>query len=436
MGGKPNIGAAARFATMATLAGALAACVVPPDAAMIDPPSLQLSNEPIAQGPPPAVRGAGVEVRNGAGQVVLTGKTDDRGYIRGTPTGRLDGTLTVVLTKTDGTKVTDTIHHRPDESVSMWMDSDTGRIIHETYAAPGRPRVAPWVAADYQFINRPDAGYFRLESGGAVLRSPLLKFDNRSSDPRISVGTDVDFAAPLFGKTRNFRFTLGLDYLKTEDSGSIGSVDPGAGNSIGLFSPNGGFVTALPVNSIRYSGEFRNYGVSARLAKQYLWGGLGMTSYVGMRLGQMEVDEDLTLRTAGGLDFRQRHDFDSVSFGPIGGFKARRPLSGGFVAFGGAEGGASYNWADGRWGTSLTGFADQNQDLDRSKLGFGASAHLGVGYDFGGCDCGLGLRGGFDWNNTTPRIEFADPTAGNGGARIDYGNATAWSVGLRGQFRF
>ncbi|HEX9791136.1 MAG TPA: hypothetical protein VGA60_10760 [Kiloniellales bacterium] len=82
--------------------------------AYIDPPELFLD-----LGTPPA-RISQVEITNGAGQTVMSGRPNRDGDLTANPDlSTLDGTLTIKSTWTDGQVTTQTVTHTPNTRLSL-----------------------------------------------------------------------------------------------------------------------------------------------------------------------------------------------------------------------------------------------------------------------------------------------------------------------------
>ena len=408
---------------------------------MIDPPNLQLQTDldPFWQQRAEferqrrLTRGGDVVVRNGAGQVVLQGKLDDNGHIEGRPTtAQLDGTLTVEITRTDGVKITDIFTHRPGEYVRLQQDVDTGKVTGVSHPPPGQQRLSLFGGATGSFANRDGATFFRQESGGAVTKTPLFKFDADGAAQKYELGLNSRFALPLGNKWYVGGLQIKGEYGTGSGRDGLDSYNPG-GQTIGLYSPgaSGGYATGNSLSGIRFEGDYSFASLEARMSKFYEVYGGKMESFVGLRGGGRWSEESVAFDIpALSRSFRQDQDITSFNVGPFLGSRLTWRVLPGASLWTEGRLGADYNRGSASWETALTGFNNEAQTLNRDELTW--NGRFAIGADFRVSDRSrLGLNLGLDYTGNEPRLEFPDTSRGDGGARIKYGDRLDLGIGVR-----
>lgn len=107
------------------------------DLTMIDPPSLQLESEMVPRTPSNLPRGD-YTVTNGAGETLLEAKdvAPEQTHEARFDEGKLDGTITITVTKDGETIYTQTLEHPPGEPVRLKWDIEFARFLLEERAVP------------------------------------------------------------------------------------------------------------------------------------------------------------------------------------------------------------------------------------------------------------------------------------------------------------
>jgi hypothetical protein len=301
-------------------------------------------------------------------------------------------------------------------------------------------------------VERPSNSFFRVDAGGSFKSFPALKFNN---DDTTGVGRAfLGYRIPT--PSLKERSAIGLElhgwYYSGSSRGSQSEFTPGAGETLGLFSPAtqmfpfGGYSTGQPLRDISARSEYSNYGGEFRVQRwcDYDLGGpqVVLEPWLGFRLGHTKSDQSLTagIGNPAFTSYSQSSDIGSTFFGPSLGVGARYELGNGMFLFGKLGASLDFHRGSGSWSTIVPlvdGDEARAAKLSNNKTGFTVGGAIGAGYRINGIE----LRGTAEitHSNSSPYLKFASPSdtdSGTGGATIGYGSQTSYGFSFGAQMKF
>lgn len=226
------------------------------------------------------------------------------------------------------------------------------------------------------------------------------------------------------------------------DIGSKSKLDlmvvPLMGQRFDIPTPDGGFFTTSEVDRFRVRQEFQQYQFGFQFERSFDVGGAVIRPFAGANLSFIDAEDSSRFKIAGNFArFEEWRSLDTFGAGPVAGVEVEVPIDAGVYGFAGVRGELRWNSSNAKWKTQLdvTGNPSDKQSTDKSdsKMSWGGTGNLGVGYRGKGFD--IRLYGTAGLSNHYPYLDI-ESDEGDGDPSIEWDSTSFWGIRMEFGARF